>query len=63
MKKMIPVYVLLLAIRGVFAFELRELRAMRNELAGIRKEQVKGPTHGGPVPPRAAYLYLLLTSL
>lgn len=53
MKKMIPVYVLLLAILCVFVFELRELKAMRTELAGIRKEQVKRPTYGGPVPPGA----------
>lgn len=48
MKKMIPVYILLLAILGVFIFELRELKAMRVELVGIRREQVKRYS-GGPI--------------
>lgn len=49
-KKMIPVYVLLLAILCVFVFELREFKGMRTELAGIRREQLKDP-HGGPPGP------------
>lgn len=53
MKKMIPIYFLLIAILGVFVFQLRETQALREELAGIRKEQVRRPASGGPVPPGA----------
>jgi len=53
MKKLIPIYVLLVAILGVFIFQLRETQAMKAELAGIRKEQVRRPTGGGPLPPGA----------
>lgn len=52
MKKMIPIYVLLLAILGAFVFQLRETRALRTELAGIRKEQLK-KSSGPPFAPFA----------
>jgi len=58
MKKMIPIYVLLLAILGAFVFQLRETQALRAELAGIRKEQVKGPTAGGPWAGRGLPVYV-----
>jgi hypothetical protein len=53
MKKMIPIYVLLLAILGAFVFQLRETQALRAELVGIRKEQLKRAPRDGPFPPGA----------
>ena len=40
MKQMIPVYILLLAILGVFALGVRELRGIRSELIDISREQM-----------------------
>jgi hypothetical protein len=53
MKKMIPVYELLLAILGVFIFQLRETQALRAELTRIGKQQLRATLAGhirrGPV--------------
>lgn len=57
MKKMIPVYVLLLAILGVFIFQLRETQALRAELTRIGKQQLQA-TPGGPYPPGPVSRYL-----
>jgi hypothetical protein len=61
MKKTIPIYILLLAILGLFGLQLRETRALREELTGIRKEQLKQPT-GGRILPVGAGIPVFVTN-
>ena len=51
MKKLIPIYVLLLAIFVVFTIQLRETQALRAELTRIGKQQLRATD--GPYPPGA----------
>lgn len=52
MKNPIPLYVLLGAILALFVIQLRETRALKAELVGIRKEQLRQPP-ARPLPPYA----------
>lgn len=53
MKNPIPLYVLLGAILALFMIQLLETRALKAELVAIRKEQLKQPPAGRPLPPYA----------
>ena len=53
MKNPIPLYVLLGAILALFVIQLHETRALKAELVGIRKEQLRQPPDARPLPPYA----------
>lgn len=62
MRKMIPVYLIQLAILGTVVMVgmmlLRKAEAIRSELAGIRSEQLKQPSGAGRRPWRSGVVPL-----